>query len=345
MTMPPTKRPALGTQPPTGQPPTGHPLLPSASPAASVTLRSPGLARDASLRASPGSGPARHSSNTASPPRRNSSGGNHETGQSDPKAWFDQSNRNPAAALDHSAIDVDPPFFKRESDSSTPPGLDATHSSSADDYRSVIDDLTVEIQKLKDELRRYKQKGPDMLRKNKLFEIKIHGLQMTKKRELESTLRDFAASLDDSPDAASSQRKKSRHANRDCLYSASGSVSKHASSSGSNARPADSAYASMSTGANSSGPSPGRPVTGPSVWSSDQKVENYLCDIPEGLYPRLMAMTDRERKKLVVRRLEQLLTGKIGGRYARRSHGTLSEGRRLGRQSGGPAFCRTVPRS
>lgn len=226
---------------------------------------------------------------------------------------------------------VDPPFFQKESDSSNedkpyqfqnppPPRLPTGQSSSADDYRSVIDDLTVEIQKLKEELKRYKQKGPEMLRKDKLFEIKYHGLPKRKRRELETTLRDFAASFDDSPDVSSSQRKKSsRHATRDHMYSASGSASKHASSSsGSNARPVDSAYASMSSGANSSGVSLGRPNMSSRV-RSDQKVENYLRDIPEGLYPRHMILTDRDRKKLVVRRLEQLFTGKIGGRHARQA--------------------------
>ncbi|POR36147.1 Frequency clock protein [Tolypocladium paradoxum] len=311
-----------GTQPP--------PL----SPANSVTLRHHRLARDASLRANPGSGAAINGNATSSSPHRNSSGESHETGQSDPKNWFDQSNENPTATFDNNAMDVDPPFFQKESDSSNddksypyqrqavPPRLNTAQSSGADDYRSVIDDLTVEIQKLKEELKRYKQKGPDMLRKDKLFEIKIHGLPKRKKRELETTLRDFAATLQDSPDASSSQQKKSsRHANRDHMYSASRSASKHASSSsGSNVRPVDSAYASMSTGAHSSGTSLGRPHNmGSWVKSSEQKVESYLRDIPEGLYPRHMAMTDKDKKKIVVRRLEQLFTGKIGGRHALRS--------------------------
>jgi hypothetical protein len=202
----------------------------------------------------------------------------------------------------------------------SPPKLTVARSSSADDYRSVIDDLTVEIQKLKDELRRYKQKGPDMLRKEKLFEIKVHGLPKRKKRELEATLRDFAASLEGSPDASSSQRNKtSRHPNRDRMYSNSGSMSKHASSSsGSNARPADSAYASMSTGNASSGPSLGRQSMSSRARTSEQKVESYLRDIPEGLYPRHVIMTEKEKKKLVVRRLEHLFTGKMGGRQGRR---------------------------
>ncbi|KAF5678956.1 Frequency clock [Fusarium denticulatum] len=322
-----------GTQPPPSSSKTGHPLPRRTSPANSVTLRHHRLAQDASINAGRGSGPAVKPTKTGSP-RRNSSGDSHETGQSDPNTWFDQSNQNPTATFDSNVMEVDPPFFQKESDSSNeekmhynhqlaPPKLTAAHSSSADDYRSVIDDLTVEIQKLREELKRYKNTGPDMLRKEKLFEIKVHGLPKKKKRELEVTLRDFAASLEGSPNASSTQKKKSRHATRENMYSGSGS--KHASSSsGSNFRPADSAYASMSTGANS-GTSLSRPSMGSQAKSSEA-VESYLRDIPEGLYPRHMIMTEKERKKLVVRRLEQLFTGKIGGRHVVKKQPVLPSG-------------------
>ncbi|KAF5965043.1 putative period clock protein FRQ [Fusarium bulbicola] len=322
-----------GTQPPPSSSKTGHPLPRRTSPANSVTLRHHRLAQDASINAGQGSGPAIKPTKTGSP-RRNSSGDSHETGQSDPNTWFDQSNQNPTATFDTNVMEVDPPFFQKESDSSNeekmyynhqlaPPKLTAAHSSSADDYRSVIDDLTVEIQKLREELKRYKNTGPDMLRKEKLFEIKVHGLPKKKKRELEATLRDFAASLEGSPNTSSTQKKKSRHATRENMYSGSGS--KHASSSsGSNFRPADSAYASMSTGANS-GMSLSRPSMGSQARSSEA-VESYLRDIPEGLYPRHMIMTEKERKKLVVRRLEQLFTGKIGGRHVVKKQPVLPSG-------------------
>lgn len=328
------EKPSEGLDPP--PPPQlssqGHPLPRRTSPGNSVTLKHHRIARDATQRAATKKGQqtaGQQSSKTTSSSRRNSSGDSFATGQSDPNKWFDQSNKNPTATFDSHAMDVDPPFFQRETDSSNeeriphpqhmvaPARLAAAQSSSADEYRSVIDDLTVEIQKLKDELKRYKQKGPDMLRKDKLFEIKYHGLPQKKKRELESKLRDFTASLGSSADAASSSRKVQKAKNyRDRMYSASGSVSKHASStSGSNTRPVDSAYASMSTGANSSGQSAGRHQSMNSrVKSSEQKVESYLRDIPEGLYPRHVTMTDKEKKKLVVRRLEQLFTGKISGR-------------------------------
>lgn len=329
-------------QPTEGNPPkqpqlssTGHPLPRRTYGEHSITLRHHQLARDASLKASRGAAPPNQSNGEhSSSPRRNSSGESNETGQSDANKWFDQSNQNPTATFHSNSMDVDPPFFQKESDSSNedkpyryptavPPTLNHARSSSADDYRSVIDDLTVEIQKLKEELKRYKQHGPDMLRKDKLFEIKIHGLPKRKKRELEATLRDFTASLGDSPDTSSKRDKKSsRHATRDGMTSGSGSMSlsKHASSSsGSHTRPVDSAYASMSTGAGSSGTSLNRPQGGARFKSNEAKVENYLRDIPEGLYPRSLSMTEKEKKKLVVRRLEQIFTGKFAGRHARRN--------------------------
>jgi hypothetical protein len=322
-------------EPPQPVSPTGHPLPRRVSPGNSITLRHHKLARDASLRALSEETPSKQNTELSSP-RRNSSGDSHETAQSDPKQWYDRNNENATATFDNTLMEIDPPFYQKESESSNeekaytfdnhpPPRLKPAQSSSADDYRSVIDDLTVEIQKLKEELKRYKQKGPDMLRKEKLFEIKIHGLPKTKRRELEATLRDFTASLGGSPDASSSQRKKSsRHNTRDHLYGG-GSQFKHASSSsGSNPVPTDSAYASMSTGANSSGTSLGRPSVSSRSKSSEEKIESYLRDIPEGLYPRPIALTERERKRLVVRRLEQLFTGKMGGRASRRGKVGLS---------------------
>ncbi|PKS11240.1 hypothetical protein jhhlp_003001 [Lomentospora prolificans] len=257
-----------------------------------------------------------------------SSGESNDTGHaSDPKNWFNLTNENPSASLDH-AMDVDPPFFQKHLSSSPDqevkgsipldPGQEVKlansasppQSSGAEDYRSVIDDLTVEIQRLKDELKRYKQSGPSPLRSEKLFEIKVHGLPAWKKRELEATLRDFASGLDASSlnNGSSSARKKSSHTSR--MYSGSRSASKQpSSSSGSHRRPVDSAYASMSTGHTSAGTS-GRHSARSRPKYSEQKVENYLKEIPSGLYPRHITMSEKQKKKLVVRRLEQLFTGK-----------------------------------
>lgn len=74
----------------------------------------------------------------------------------------------------------------------------------------------------------------------------------------------------------------------------------------------------MSQGNNSSGTSLGRQPNNHGIRSSEQKVESYLRDIPEGLYPKHVAMTDKDRKKVVVRRLEHLFTGKLSNRQSHR---------------------------
>ncbi|KAH7205486.1 frequency clock protein [Fusarium redolens] len=255
----------------------------------------------------------------------NSLTGSHETGPSDPLEWHNDSSHN--ATANNDAIDVNVPFYRKESDlwnpekpdlhtqyQAAPPIPITAHSSSVDDYRSVIDDLTLEIQQLRKELKRYKQPGPALLHKDKLFEIKVHGLPQKKKRELEAILRGLTTDLDGSPEVSSLQKrtKISPH-NRDHIYSKSGIQRKRAPSSpGSSLRLADSAYASMSAGAESSSTSFNLPIL-TSTQSSKGKVEDHLRDVPDGLYPRHVIMTDKDRKSLVVRRLEQLFTGRSNG--------------------------------
>ncbi|KAI1643008.1 frequency clock protein [Daldinia loculata] len=288
------------------------------SPDASITLQYHRQARNASKRDPQTANPPIHP--IFSKPRRNSSGDSNETGMSDPKKWFDTSNQKAM----HTADIDEAPFYQKETDSSNeevakyglplqslayqtrPVGL-APSNQSADEFRSVIDDLTVENKRLKEELRKYKQMGPDSLRRDKLFEVKVHGLSSRKKRELEAALRDFTTSFEGSSAGPSPSRKKTSGKSKN-IHS---SISKHASSSsGSNSRPVDSAYASMSTGPSSSVPSlPGQAKAARE--RSEQKIENYLRDIPEGLWPRPTIMTEKDKKKLVVKRLEHLFTGKM----------------------------------
>ncbi|KNB16544.1 hypothetical protein FOXG_15104 [Fusarium oxysporum f. sp. lycopersici 4287] len=247
--------------------------------------------------------------------------GSRETVLSDPPEWHNDSSLN--ATTNNNPADDNLSFSREESDlldteklhlhtwhHIDPPGPITAHSSSSNDYRSVIDDLTLEIQQLKKELKRYKQPGPALLHKDKLFEIKVYGLPQKKKRELETILRDLAADHYGSPEASSSQKRKriSPH-NRDHIYSKAGVQRSHAPSTGSSLRPADSAYASMSAGGESSRTPFYLPVL-PSTKSSKGKVEDYLRDVPDGLYPQHVIMTDKERRSLVVRRLEQFFTGR-----------------------------------
>lgn len=184
-------------------------------------------------------------------------------------------------------------------------------STSDNDYRGIIDDLTVEIQQLKKELKRYKNPGPTQLYKDQLFETRVYGLSQKKKRELDAILGDFATSIDGSPKGSSPhKRPRASPRSRNHTDFESEGQRKHAPSSrGSSLRPTDSAYASMSTAGESSRTPLNHPIL-TSTQSSKRGVEDYLRDVPDGLYPQHATMTDRERKNLVVRRLEQLFTGR-----------------------------------
>ncbi|PCD34598.1 hypothetical protein AU210_007197 [Fusarium oxysporum f. sp. radicis-cucumerinum] len=248
--------------------------------------------------------------------------GSHKTVLSDPPEWHNDSSLN--ATTNNNPADDNLSFSREESDlldteklhlhtrhQVDPPGPITAHSSRSDDYRSIIDDLTLEVQQLKKKLKRYKQPGPALLHKDKLFEIKVYGLPQKKKTELETILTDLAADHDGSPKGSSSQERKrlSTH-NSDHIYSKSRAQRSLAlSSTGFSLRPADSAYASMSAGGESSRTPFYLPIL-PSTKSSKGKVEDYLRDVPDGLYPQHVIMTDKEQKSLVVRRLEQFFTGR-----------------------------------
>jgi hypothetical protein len=179
--------------------------------------------------------------------------------------------------------------------------------SSTEDFRSVIDDLTIANKRLRHKLKKYERVHDDHLAAEKLFEVRFHGLPDHKKKELEDTLRKFAAGLDESateyPPIAS--------------YAPPLGQQKTASST---SRFAESGYASMSaSGQNSSAPSnqasnlPDDPrKNSRSAYSHQQQsIQSFLHDIPAGLRPNNnVPMSEKSKKKLIVRRLEQIFAGK-----------------------------------
>lgn len=192
--------------------------------------------------------------------------------------------------------------------------------SASEEYRSIIDDLTIENQKLKEKLKKYGRSSNTHLENEKLFEVKIHALSARKRRELEELLHKFSASFDGSSENLSSNGPTGRQSR---AYSLSEKPTKHESiSSGSNSRPTDSAYASMSRSGPSHSSSAGegyRPSR--SQVTTDRKLQDFLQDIPQGLQPRsTLEMSENQRKRMVVRRLEQLFTGKTGSLIGAHSH-------------------------
>jgi hypothetical protein len=202
--------------------------------------------------------------------------------------------------------------------------LQSVNGSSVDDYRSVIDDLTIENKKLRERLRRYEAKYNSDLEQDRIFELKIHrDISPRKKRELEETLQAFVSTVDGTPDRKSLGAVKcgTPAPEPPRLQTAPQAAAKRSSSlSTSNSRPVDSAYASMSasgpTSTSTSNPLGlgARPVDANMAQAKDQKVQHFLQDIPEGLLPKhSQVMTEKQRKKMVVKRLEQLFTGNVIG--------------------------------
>src|SRR4051812_19917550 len=64
-------------------------------------------------------------------------------------------------------------------------------NSSSEDFRSVIDDLTIENKRLKKRLKKYEKSNNVALHDDKLFEIRMHGLPPDKRIELEEYLKRF----------------------------------------------------------------------------------------------------------------------------------------------------------
>lgn len=194
----------------------------------------------------------------------------------------------------------------------------AAANSSTEDYRSVIDDLTIENKKLKEKLRKYEKLHSAEIEKDKLFEVKIHALPAAKRRDLEDTLRNFASRIEGSLEDVPSNIPKVVDARPPLLHS----DGKDRTSQSSDSRPGDSGYASMpNSGPTSTSTHNNRTVDkapkSTTQATKDQNIESFLKDIPAGLLPtHSVVMTERQKKKLVVKRLEQLFTGKVKGSLA-----------------------------
>lgn len=268
-------------------------------------------------------------SNSTSPFRKQKSDDSEDTVASNVNEWFDRTNTRPVIAVNQDSGDIsDPPYFLQHSsnedtDSSKELPLRGNqynlHSlnpisdgSASEEYRSIIDDLTIENRKLKEKLKRYGRSSATHLENEKLFEVKIHALSARKRRELEELLRSFSTSFDSSSEDLSINGPTGRQSR---AYPLPAKTTKHKSvSSGSNSRPTDSAYASMSRSGPSHGSSAGEGhMPAHSRTTTDRKMQDFLQDIPQGLQPKSsLEMSENQRKRMVVRRLEQLFTGKTG---------------------------------
>ncbi|KAI9823302.1 MAG: hypothetical protein M1832_002526 [Thelocarpon impressellum] len=252
--------------------------------------------------------------------RRSSNAGTTSTAEQ----WFRDANENVRGSLGSTLGDADPPFYFNDaasacavpsedsprrafaplsSGSPSVMRLPASSEANSEGFRSVIDDLTVENRLLRRRLKRYERQHSAHLERDKLFEVYVHRLSPDKRRALEETLRRFSLGvLEPAPRPGLALPPRLHELS---INSASISTSK--------SRQPDSAYASgaVSTPAQASERARQKQATG----VGEHKVESYLSDIPAGLLQRSsLVMTDSTKKRLVVRRLEQLFTGKASGR-------------------------------
>lgn len=195
------------------------------------------------------------------------------------------------------------------------------NGSNSEDFRGVIDDLTIQNKRLRKKLKQYERLHCSHLQEEKLFEVRIHGLAPHRKRELEGILRSFASSSEES-----SER---------CLFNTGNfkvsapALTNHKTPSSSTScskgsKPIDSAYASMSgqTGVSQKQlPDHHHKDRQAQSHSREQNVKSYLHDIPETLLPKhSLPMSERAKSKLVVRRLEQIFTGRRAAGRHNQSH-------------------------
>lgn len=193
-----------------------------------------------------------------------------------------------------------------------PPTLAPAQSSSTDEYRDVIDDLTLQIRQLKGALKRCRQRGPDVFETKALFELKVYNLTTQRKQQLAAMLQDFAASVG-SCDSSSTLGLINSSSRDMALSPGSNSASlRQSRNSVRNPTPlTDSAYASGSMLADSPQRQLGSSTFAP--WArSDLEVTNFLSVAPNWPDFRRATTSNKKRKRMVVQRLEELFTGNTG---------------------------------
>ena len=181
--------------------------------------------------------------------------------------------------------------------------------SNSEEYRSVIDDLTIENKLLRRRLKKYERLHCSQLENEKLFEVRVHGLSPQKKRDLEKALRQIAAGLEDSPEPLSVEKVNGSATQKQSVPNDISKPGNHYPT------PVDSAYASTSSSmlsnpvSRQTEPSPEQDAA-----CTDSKKENvlaYMKGISQSPVPSHPSeLSDKAKSKLIVKRLEQLFDGK-----------------------------------
>ena len=179
----------------------------------------------------------------------------------------------------------------------------------------MIDDLTVQNKKMKQKLKMYEKLHSSHLRKEILFEVRMHGLQSRWKRDLEQTLRSFASTME----GASNRPTTMTVPPRTYLGPNPGEFSDKPSwSSDSYCKHVDSAYASISASGQTQISHTARHDGKPqerlveSVETHRVHFDSHLHDARHAFSLRKLRFISVEAKQmLIVRRLEELFTDRL----------------------------------
>ncbi|TQS37968.1 hypothetical protein Golomagni_01536 [Golovinomyces magnicellulatus] len=240
--------------------------------------------------------------------------------------WFEEYNTHPEKES-YKLLDIGSPYILQNSSSSGSPyspenahllARGARAGGSSGEYRSVIDDLTIENKRLRKELRRYKNQTNIQLQNDKLFEIRIHSLPPDKRRELENTLSSFTSSLN----SQNGERGSNLDISQNGHWSQKLPLSPAKVSSVSNTRNSNLQESSFILTTNSTNPTSATPDA-PSVGRPKSFENNLTSNHSQSKSPDenitempstggLKNITRNQKKKLVVQRLEQLFTGGRG---------------------------------
>lgn len=176
----------------------------------------------------------------------------------------------------------------------------------------MIDDLTIENKRLRQLLRDRRQQHHPQLDRDKIFEVRACDLSTEKKRELETILQKFASTMGDVSSGARETSVDESAPRRSSRALPELTIQKVASYPNT-----DSAYASISnSGRTSAGQSnetreESQRMRGSKTRTQSSNVKSYLHDIPDSLLPNQPPiMSEKSKMRLVVKRLEQLFTGK-----------------------------------
>ncbi|CAG8974732.1 hypothetical protein HYALB_00000342 [Hymenoscyphus albidus] len=253
--------------------------------------------------------------------RKEDSSSSNNTGASPGRAvdrWFDRSNERPEAGIHSMYGDDEPPYllndtgYANSTNGCRPQYFDSHISYNGSEFselnRIVIDDLTVKNRRLRERLRKYESPYNPDLDKDRALEIKIHRpMRPKQRRALEEALRIFASSMDDGD--SDSEPKPT---NPSDFARPTSTTNLTQSSSQSPPGPAVFDNSNSSTRAS--------PITTPEnvLRPHSGALPNSPKDGPtrgrDPILPRdLTELTEKERKKLVVQRLEALFTGRVIG--------------------------------